>query len=213
MKRLLLAAFFALSLVDCASVNMGDPKQDAAAKTFKAPQGNAGLYIYRNESMGAAVKMDVEIDGKPVGQTGAKTFLYKEVAPGKHTITSKAENTETLAVDAKPGVLYYIWQEVKMGVMSARNKLQLVDEATGKKGVLETNLAETTYEPAPHPEAVFTNKKPGIAGFFVGRCTYCKGPLSPSGRGRGITVMPSSSNASVSLREAWPRMPRSSVSP
>jgi hypothetical protein len=143
MKRLLLAAFFALSLVGCASVNMGDPKQDAAAKTFKAPQGSAGVYIYRNESMGAGVKMDVEIDGKPVGQTVAKTFLYKEVAPGKHTITSKAENTDTLEIDAKPGVLYYIWQEVKMGVLYARNKLQLVDEATGKKGVLETNLAET----------------------------------------------------------------------
>lgn len=143
MKRLLLAAFFALSLAGCASVNMGDPKQDAAVKTFKAPQGNAGVYIYRNESMGAAVKMDVEVDGKPLGQTVAKTFLYKEVAPGKHTITSKAENTDTLEIDAKPGALYYVWQEVKMGFMYARNKLSLVDEATGKKGVLETNLAET----------------------------------------------------------------------
>ena len=143
MKRLLLAAFFALSLVGCASVNMGDPKQDAAAKTFQAPQSNAGVYIYRNESMGAAVKMDVTVDGQPIGQTVAKTFLYKEVAPGKHTITSKAENTETLEIDAKPGVLYYVWQEVKMGFMYARNKLQLVDETTGKKGVLETSLAET----------------------------------------------------------------------
>ncbi|HBH37389.1 MAG TPA: hypothetical protein DDX06_03280 [Curvibacter sp.] len=143
MERLLLAAFLALSLAGCASVNMGDPKQDAAAKTFKAPQGHAGVYIYRNESMGAAVKMDVAIDGQPLGQTVAKTFLYKEVTPGKHTITSKAENTDTLEIDAQPAVLYFIWQEVKMGVLYARNKLQLVDDATGKKGVLETSLAET----------------------------------------------------------------------
>lgn len=143
MKRLLLAALFALSLAGCASVNMGDPKQDAAAKTFTAPQGNAGVYVYRNETMGAAVKMDVEMDGKPLGQTGANTFLYKEVAPGKHAITSKTENTETLEIDTKPGLLYYVWQEVKMGVLSARSKLHLVDEATGKKGVLETKLAET----------------------------------------------------------------------
>jgi hypothetical protein len=32
--------------------------------------------------------MDVEVDGKPIGQTAAKAFFYKEVAPGKHTVTS-----------------------------------------------------------------------------------------------------------------------------
>jgi hypothetical protein len=143
MKQIAAAALLCASLVGCASVNMGDAKQDAAAKTFSAPAGKAGLYVFRNESMGAAIKMDVSIDGQAVGQTAANTFLYKEVAPGKHTIASKAENTDTLEVDAKPGMLYFIWQEVKMGILSARSKLQLVDEAKGKKGVMETKLAET----------------------------------------------------------------------
>ena len=93
--------------------------------------------------MGAAVKMDVELDGVPIGQTAAKTYLYKEVTPGKHTIASKAENTDTLEIDAKPGTLSYIWQEVKMGLLYARTKLHLMDAAEGRKGVLETNLAET----------------------------------------------------------------------
>lgn len=143
MKKLLIAAAVVVNLVGCATVNMGDAKQDAAAKTFAAPKDKAAVYVYRNETMGAAVKMDVELDGKPVGQTAANTYLYKEVAPGKHTVTSKAENTDTLEIDAKPGVLYYIWQEVKMGFGSARSKLHLVDEAAGKKGVLETKLAES----------------------------------------------------------------------
>lgn len=143
MKKFLLLTCFALTLTGCASVNMGDAKQDAAAKTFTAPRDKAGIYVYRNETMGAAVKMDVGVDGQAIGQTVANTFLYKEVAPGKRTITSKAENTETLEIDAKPGVLYYVWQEVKMGILYARNKLHLVDESTGQKGVLETKLAET----------------------------------------------------------------------
>lgn len=143
MKRLLFAAFIASSLVGCASVPMGDAKQDAALKTFSVPADQAGVYIYRNETMGAAVTMDVELDGKPIGQTAANTYLYKEVAPGKHIISSKAENTDTVEIDAKPGTLSYIWQEVKMGLMYARTKLHLVGEAEGKKGVLETKLAET----------------------------------------------------------------------
>ena len=35
----------------------------------------------------------------------------------------------------------YVWQEVKMGFIAARGKLQVVDEATGRKGVAETALA------------------------------------------------------------------------
>ena len=143
MKKILFAAVIASSLAGCASVPMGDAKQDAALKTFSVPADKAGVYIYRNESMGGAVKMDVELDGKAIGQTAANTYLYKEVVPGKHTISSKAENTDSIEIEAKPGTLSYIWQEVKMGVLYARNKLHLVDESEGKKGVLETKLAET----------------------------------------------------------------------
>lgn len=129
-----------LSLVGCASVPMGDVKQDTAAKTFTTKRNVAGLYVYRNETMGAAVTMDVELDGKPLGQTAAKTYFYTEVQPGKHRVTSKAENTDSLEVDTVAGKLYYIWQEVKMGVLYARTKLHLVSEAEGQKGVLESKL-------------------------------------------------------------------------
>lgn len=143
MKNLILIAALSISLVGCASVNMGDAKQDAALKTFTTSKDKTGVYIYRNESMGAAIKMNVELDGKTIGQTAAKTYLYKEVTPGKHTFTSKAENDSSIEVDAKPGTMLYIWQEVKMGFIGARSKLQLVDQAQGQKGVQETKLAET----------------------------------------------------------------------
>lgn len=131
----------ALLMSGCASVPMGDPKQDAALKTFTVSKDKAGIYIYRNESMGAAVRMDVAIDGQPIGRTAAKTYFYKEVAPGKHVVTSTAENTDTIEVEAKPGTLTFIWQEVKMGLLYARNKLHLVSEDEGKRGVQETSLA------------------------------------------------------------------------
>jgi hypothetical protein len=141
MSRLSAALLLSLALVGCASVPMGDPKQDSAAKTFQVPADKAGIYVYRNETIGAAVKMDVIIDGQNIGETAAKTFFYKEVVPGKRTVTSKAENTDTVEVDLKPGSLAFIWQEVKMGLMFARTKLHLVSEEEGKKGVMETKLA------------------------------------------------------------------------
>lgn len=141
MKRKIFPLIVALAISGCASVPMGDPKKDAQAKTFAVAQDKAGIYIYRNESMGAAVKMDVAIDNQVVGQTAANTYFYKEVTPGKHIVSSTAENTDTLEVEVKPGRLAFIWQEVKMGLLYARNKLHLVSEEEGKKGVLETNLA------------------------------------------------------------------------
>lgn len=141
LRKLALISAFSLSLVGCASVPMGDTSRDAELKSFKPKPGVAGIYIYRNESMGASVKMDVAVDGKPIGQTAAKTYLYTEVQPGKHSISSKAENTESIEIETAPGKLYYIWQEVKMGLLYARSKLTLMTETEGQKGVLESSLA------------------------------------------------------------------------
>jgi hypothetical protein len=129
------------SLFGCASVPMDTAENDAKYKQFQADPDRAGIYVYRNETFGAAMKLDVEVDGKKIGETAAHTYFYQDLEPGKHTITSKGENTETLTLDAIKGKLYYIWQEVKMGVLSARTKLTLMDDEEGKKGVLECKAA------------------------------------------------------------------------
>jgi uncharacterized protein DUF2846 len=146
-KKLIAGLFvvFAALAAGCASVPMGDPQQDAAAKTFTPPSGNrAGLYVFRNESMGAAIKMTVLLDGKLLGDTGAKTYLYTEITPGKHQLVSKTENNAVLDFDAAAGRIYYVWQEVKLGFASARSQLNMVDADKGKAGVLESKLAATS---------------------------------------------------------------------
>ena len=142
MKKLI-GLILLFALMGCASVPMGDTKWDAYLKNFSSVPDKAGLYVYRNELFGGAVKMDVELDGKPMGITVAKTYLYKELMPGKHTVASKAENSDSIELDAQPGKLYYIWQEAKMGILYARTKLHLVDEVMVQKGVNETKLAES----------------------------------------------------------------------
>jgi uncharacterized protein YceK len=127
----------------CASVQMASEQQDSAAKSYAVKPGTANIYVYRNEQMGAAIKMPVALNGKLVGDTAAKTYLLLQVPPGSHTIVSKTENDATLAVNAQAGRNYFVWQEVKMGMMTARSLLHLVDEPTGKAGVAECKLAQT----------------------------------------------------------------------
>lgn len=126
----------------CASVPMASVEKDSAAKTFAVKPDKANIYVYRNESMGAAVKMPVALNGKLVGDTAAKTYLHLEVAPGSHTIVSKTENDSSLPLTVVAGKNYFVWQEVKMGAFAARSALQLVDESVGKAGVLECKLID-----------------------------------------------------------------------
>ncbi|MFZ6820599.1 DUF2846 domain-containing protein [Undibacterium sp. Ji22W] len=129
-------------LTGCASVKLASTQEDAKAKTFATNPNQANLYIYRNEFMGAAIQMPIDLDGREIGKTGPKSYLSIGVAPGKHTLVSKAENDFTLDLATEAGKNYYVWQEVKMGLLYARTKLQLVDEAQGQAGVRESKLLE-----------------------------------------------------------------------
>lgn len=136
------AVLAALSLVGCASVPMASVEKDAAAKSFAVKSDKSNIYIYRNESMGSAVKLPVVVDGRAVGDTAAKTYLLLEVAPGNHSLVSKGENDSVLPLTTAAGKNYYVWQEIKMGLFAPRSALQLVDETTGRAGVNECKLIE-----------------------------------------------------------------------
>jgi Protein of unknown function (DUF2846) len=151
MKRkalFLLQSLFVLALAllsGCASVQMTAPEEDTRAKSFAVPLGKANIYVYRNETFGAALTMPVSLDGRIAGRTASKTYFLFAVDPGSHEVQSHTENTATLKVDAQPGRNYFVWQEVKMGGFAARSDLKLVDDATGKAGVAECKRIQSAF--------------------------------------------------------------------
>jgi hypothetical protein len=146
-KKGLMGLFLGLALLltGCASVPMASDAEDGAAKTFAVKPDRANVYVYRNETFGAAIPMTVSINGRVAGQTGPQTYFMWEVEPGLHEIGSHAETVSTIQLNAQPGKSYYVWQEVKMGVFMARSLLQQVDEETGRKGVLECKRAQSAF--------------------------------------------------------------------
>jgi len=132
-----------LSLGGCASVPMATPEQDAAAKNFTVPTGKSRIYLYRNETFGGAITIDVTLDGKKVATTGPMTYFVLDVDPGQHTIVSKSENDASLTLSTQAGQPYFVWQEIKMGFLSARSLLHKVDLQTGQKAVMECKLAKS----------------------------------------------------------------------
>jgi hypothetical protein len=132
-------------LAGCATVPMASLDLDMKAKSFVVPEGKSSIYLYRNESFGGAIVFTVALDGKVAGQTGPQTYFVWHVDPGPHEVSSMSENVSTLKLEAQAGRPYFIWQEVKMGMWSARSLLQQVDDETGRKGVSECKLAQSNF--------------------------------------------------------------------
>ncbi len=136
-----LIALVSALLSGCASVPMATPDADASAKRFQPRPGMANIYLYRNETFGAAIAMTVSLDGRIMGRTGPQTYFLWEVEPGRHEIQSHTENLSRITIDAQPDRNYYVWQEVKMGMWQPGSLLQLMGEAEGRRGVLECTRA------------------------------------------------------------------------
>jgi len=59
------------------------------------------------------------------------------------TLSLLALTTIKLLVEA--GKNYFVWQEVKMGLFSARSELKQVDDGTGRQAVAECTRAESSF--------------------------------------------------------------------
>ena len=142
-KKLLI--LLAISYITgCASVPMASKEEDNAKKQFSAPPaGYSGLYIYRNSNFGGALKKDVFIDGKLIGETAPMTYFYRKVKPGKHTLSTESEfSNNDIILQAKNGENHFVNQYIKMGLFVGGAGLALVSEKEGKSGVLECGLAK-----------------------------------------------------------------------
>lgn len=143
-KILIFISIISTVLQGCASAPMASVENDSLAKSFNVPNNKSNLYVYRNENFGAALSMDIFINNYLVGQTAAKTYFKFELDPGKYQVKSRAENESILDIILIAGENIYIWQEVKMGIITGRTKLSNVDIKTGQKGVLESKLIATS---------------------------------------------------------------------
>jgi hypothetical protein len=141
---ILLTLVFSAYIAGCATVPMANTTDDQLRKEFIPPSnGNAGLYIYRNSTFGGALRKSVYVDDQLLGESAPMTYLYKEVTPGEHKISTESEfSNNDLTVKAESGMNYFVRQYMKFGVFVGGANLELVPIEEGKKGVLECKLAK-----------------------------------------------------------------------
>lgn len=134
---------FLLLTASCVSVPMTTPEADQEAKTFQAPKDKSRIYIFRDENFGSAIKVPVLVDAALVGQSAPKSFFVIDVEPGQHQVRCLAEKDSSLSIKTKKGAPSYIWQEMKMGMWTARCELHEVAEIDAQKRIRECKRAKS----------------------------------------------------------------------
>lgn len=135
----------ALLVSGCASVQMVSKEESTKAKEFNLPaQGKAGVYVYRDSFVGKALKKDIWIDGKCVGESAPDVFFYTEVEGGSRKIETESEfSPNALELVVEGGKNYFIRQYIKLGVLIGGAGLEQVAEEQGKKDVSKLEMAQT----------------------------------------------------------------------
>lgn len=142
MKRMFIVLLILVVVSGCASVPMAPLSEDTQAKKFEPTQGKSSVYLYRNENFGAAIKVTVSANDKMLGQTAPFTYYLLQLEPGLHKFTCFAENTESITLNTKPDQIYFVRQEMKMGLWAARCAVYETSAEEGKAGILESNMAQ-----------------------------------------------------------------------
>jgi hypothetical protein len=146
MKKIVFLSLAAsLLFTGCASVNMASKEESEKAKAFNAPSaGNAGVYIYRNSFVGKALKKDIWVNGKCIGESAPDVFFYTEVEGGKtHKIETESEfSPNALELMVNAGKNYFVRQYIKFGAFVGGANLELMPEDQGKADVAKLELAK-----------------------------------------------------------------------
>jgi hypothetical protein len=144
-NKSLIVGVVAVFVTGCASVPMESKEASDNAKRFAPPsQGQAGLYIYRTSGVGGALKKDILVDGKCIGESAPNVFFHEETkGDQEHVITTESEfSPNEIKLAVKSGINYFIRQYMKMGVFVGGANLEVVSEAEGKEAIRNLEMAK-----------------------------------------------------------------------
>ena len=148
--RLIALLLAAGMLAACAGVPTAGSDLDEAAKTFRASEGKAAIYIVPSSS---TVDVTVTLDGQKVGRLATAQFLLLDVPPGRHVLhltmaglwgTLPRGKGDELTLDAAAGQCYFlrtVWTDEDRRWSHPRVYLEAMKEEEGRQSVLIRTLA------------------------------------------------------------------------
>jgi hypothetical protein len=132
----------------CASTPEASPERDADAKQFRTHPATAALYVYRPDWPSPDDYDSVLfIDHRLIGATLPGTFFRIDVQPGGRLLYGIGFDTGRLALNARPGEIYFI----SLNVLSGHSLFALTDAAVGRRELLACCTLLENWAPGQRP--------------------------------------------------------------
>lgn len=139
------------------SSNKSGKKADTAtladARTMRAPEGKARIYVTRRGFVAALQGMNVTLDETANGQIKSGQMLMADVAPGTHRLHAAMAkglmaNAGTIEIEVGAGDVVVIDAMFEMSALKGDAKLTRLDGAKARENVHATKLILWEVAPA-----------------------------------------------------------------
>jgi len=112
------------------------------AQTASAPEAvpePAKVVFYRpKKAKGAAIRFNIEMNGRPLGSLSNGQVMEKALEPGEHSFSVRGpslDGQDYLLLVVEPGSVHYVNCEIKWGWPAGRPKFELVPQKQGEAAV------------------------------------------------------------------------------
>jgi len=144
MRTLALAAIL---LMGCGGYAFIEPKTPPIEPFSTPPSDLAQVCVMRPHINASAVTFAVKDNGRLVGATRGASYFCYFAAPGRHRITSHADDQSEAEVTFEPATRYYLHQQVKNTLGYVTGPLEWVPEAEAHKMIGKCDYRVVTEVP------------------------------------------------------------------
>lgn len=138
-----IALISVLAIAGCSSIPMATPGESMKAKEFAQPApGKAGLYVYRDGFLGAALKKDIHVNNECIGASKANVFFYKEIEGDKdYEISTESEfSPNKISLHSVSGKNHFVRQYIKIGVFVGGADLEIMEAGPAMQAISRLDM-------------------------------------------------------------------------
>src|SRR5688572_18138096 len=145
--RIAIGFVAAVLLTACASTPQAPPDRDALAKEFLTHPNASTIYVYRSPFNDYEADSVLYIDGRLIGATLPGAYFRIDVVPGRHVLHGAAIDIGQIALDTRPGEIYY----VSLDVLAGHSRFRLVPNGLAQERVRACCALLENWAPGQRP--------------------------------------------------------------
>ena len=143
MRRII--GLLVLWIAGCASTPQATRERDAEAKQFGSSPATATVYVYRTSA--APDETVLWIDDRLIGATLPYSYFRVHLDAGRHVFTGLASDAGRLALETRPGEVYFVEHTISSG----QSHFRPVETEIGKKVVTNCCHLLESWAPGQRP--------------------------------------------------------------